>query len=1285
PGGSTAAFAISFCCTLVQCCRSGWPAVHLLACDNAGPSGGLFHAAGAGFGAHRRDRGACPAAISPGACRTCGFGAIVRFQCGLHVELPDTCGGGGGALAENLGAEGSGASATAVTTTPSASLGSLGPAAARGGKLLKSGLRSCDSQDAFNRNPSTRAQYGMHFRQTAADMSSAAGGMTHLKPAAGSSSSVTAAAQQQQLHDPQQPQLEPAIMRTPLQAQQRVATTSPPIRTGGGAVGIADAAFGELALALAARGSTAQSMGEVGAILTGGMSSTGATFHSPGLLRAKAFKLSHTLLQRLIEGGGGSGGDGGATSAVSDSLSAGKYGSSDTTHTVSGRKGNRGSRHERDGASPLGFIISSCARWVQDVRHPSRDLCLLMLAGSGSRNGGGHVGSDGAPGPASGSANSVKSLVLLCLEVSRGAGIFLSLYLTFPSQLPVPLLEAVRDSCGELLHRIFGRVVQMKLREDLSAEVDTLRLGVPGSYAVLPSFMMSNSFSRDERDRMDPDTMSCGGPSTLGTTGLVTAPMAAAGGEVRPPGRLAKTVTMTQLEVGTTGFLSGHSSFEENLCTADTTGLGTDGDVIGNMAPDLVSDLEFNIDVSALKARSQRSVATPAIVATTGARMLHAAADATSRASRGSLFPVVQGLSLSALLPAASSGTGRGGATARLHRGAGSAMSGPASIVPMLLGTTGNVSVAGSVRIMDQSLSGDLLQTVTADFGSIIGAGAPTAASVLTVQEADAAGSMRAHFGLLVESLMGSIRSTTAPTPSMASPEGASNATSTAPFTASSSTRATYRSIGASVGNPEDLEEIQLYDILGEGASGVVLRGVMGTVPVATKLIEIPHVEEHVDDKQRAADTADNAPTAKAAKDHLSARHTMYRNAMELAVLKSTTHVNIVQCLGVFDNVYLEHMQNSSGARGCVLRRASAAIKESPSGSPLCTAIVTELCDNCLSSVLADKTFPRVISAAVSPGRSVSIESGSGGGGASERNYYKYDMKGVYLTILEIALALRHLHSRRLVHRDLKPANVLLKNSQSDPRGWTSKLADFGFTQLLDRQEWRLPDNNNNNNNNSGGGGGVVGGAGGRTKGTPTGGSVQRTGSSACLFGTTTSSGGSNVVMCAASGVNICYTIQEQACGTVTHMAPEAMRPNAKIDGSVDIYALGIVMWDIIAGRGYRPYRDLQPEQIPSAVMGGMRPAFPDWVPTPYRKLAQSCWSAEPHRRPTAAEVVTTVKSHLELMHVHQQVPGRSSHSPTLSTASNAAAVRGGPISKAPKNGNSCRPGDTGVAGGTRE
>ena len=43
---------------------------------------------------------------------------------------------------------------------------------------------------------------------------------------------------------------------------------------------------------------------------------------------------------------------------------------------------------------------------------------------------------------------------------------------------------------------------------------------------------------------------------------------------------------------------------------------------------------------------------------------------------------------------------------------------------------------------------------------------------------------------------------------------------------------------------------------------------------------------------------------------------------------------------------------------------------------------------------------------------------------------------------------LSYLHALNITHGDLKPGNVLLKSSRMDRRGFTARIADFGFSTV---------------------------------------------------------------------------------------------------------------------------------------------------------------------------------------------------------------------------------------------
>ncbi|KAG2455025.1 hypothetical protein HYH02_000850 [Chlamydomonas schloesseri] len=201
-------------------------------------------------------------------------------------------------------------------------------------------------------------------------------------------------------------------------------------------------------------------------------------------------------------------------------------------------------------------------------------------------------------------------------------------------------------------------------------------------------------------------------------------------------------------------------------------------------------------------------------------------------------------------------------------------------------------------------------------------------------------------------------------------------------------------------------------------------------------------------------------------------------------------------------------------------------------------------------------------------------------------------MRAVYLTLLEVALALRHLHSMNLVHCDVKPANVLLRSSATDPRGFTAKLTDFGFVNFLEADSgYRCMEAGEEE--------------------APSGGAAA-----------------------AESALGSRATLRfNEPVGTVTHMSPELFIKGSVVDSSIDVYAFGILMWELATGRApYPEYADSHFVDVPyKVVKEGLRPRFPADTPLHFKLVAQECWSAQPSRRPTAAALVNRLQRLLDL------------------------------------------------------
>ena len=52
-------------------------------------------------------------------------------------------------------------------------------------------------------------------------------------------------------------------------------------------------------------------------------------------------------------------------------------------------------------------------------------------------------------------------------------------------------------------------------------------------------------------------------------------------------------------------------------------------------------------------------------------------------------------------------------------------------------------------------------------------------------------------------------------------------------------------------------------------------------------------------------------------------------------------------------------------------------------------------------------------------------------------------------TARDVASAMAHIHSAKILHADLKASNILLKSDVNDPRGFVAKVSDFGLALTM--------------------------------------------------------------------------------------------------------------------------------------------------------------------------------------------------------------------------------------------
>ena len=96
--------------------------------------------------------------------------------------------------------------------------------------------------------------------------------------------------------------------------------------------------------------------------------------------------------------------------------------------------------------------------------------------------------------------------------------------------------------------------------------------------------------------------------------------------------------------------------------------------------------------------------------------------------------------------------------------------------------------------------------------------------------------------------------------------------------------------------------------------------------------------------------------------------------------------------------------------------------------------------------------------------------------------------------------------------------------------------------------------------------------------------------------------------------------------GVMPYLAPELLSGRGSYSYATDIYAFGMIMWEISSHEP--PFHDvIHDKHLALRILKGLRPEITEDTPLFYQELMQKCWHSDPTQRPTAKEIHELIRS----------------------------------------------------------